>query len=262
MAEQDQVLRVERLGPVTRLTLNRPKAMNALNSELLVALGGAIEAAAHDETRVLLLTGSGPAFCAGADLKEVLASQSVAPGELDFLDRAGQVLDALRNFPKPLIAALNGLTLAGGLELAMCADIIVAADTATVGDGHANFGVYPGGGGAALLPRLLPPQLAMYLLFTGQSLSAAQMQSHGLVSEVHPPDQLADASLQLAQTIAGKSPAALARMKAVARHSADKSAADALLHEQVMLRRHLRSADLREGLAAFAERRTPVFTGR
>jgi enoyl-CoA hydratase/carnithine racemase len=262
MADQDQVLCLERLGPVTRLTLNRPKAMNALNAQLLVSLGEAIDIAVADETRVLLITGNGPAFCAGADLKEVLAERSVAPGELDFLDRASQVLDALRGFPKPLIVALNGLTLAGGLELAMCADIIVAADTATVGDGHANFGVYPGGGGAALLPRLLPPQLAMYLLFTGQSLSAAQMQAHGLVSEVHPPERLADASLKLAQSIAGKSPAALGRMKAVARHAADKSAADALLHEQVMLRRHLRSADLREGLAAFAERRAPVFTGR
>lgn len=263
MTYQDQVLWVEQLGAVTRLVLNRPKAMNAMNTALLAALGEALEIADRDErTRVLIITGNGPAFCAGADLKEVLASQKAAAGERDFLDRASEVLNRLREFPKPVIAALNGVTMAGGLELAICADIIVAADTATLADAHANFGVYPGAGGAALLPRLLPPQLALYLLFTGKALSAAQMQVHGLVSEVHAVDRLADAALALARSIADKSPAALRRMKAVARHTADKSAADALLHEQVMLREHLRSADLQEGLAAFTEKRAPVFSGR
>lgn len=263
MTTQDQVLLVERLGAATRLTLNRPRAMNAMNMALLAALGEALDAAADDdETRVLIVTGNGPAFCAGADLKEVLASLKVGPGERDFLDLASEVLDTLREFPKPVIAALNGTTMAGGLELAMCADIIVAAETATLADAHANFGVYPGGGGAAILPRLLPPQLAMYLLFTGRSVTAAQMLAHGLLSEVHPAERLAEAALELAQAIAAKSPAALRRMKAVARYAADKTAADALHHEQVMLRQHMRSADLQEGLAAFAEKRAPVFTGR
>jgi enoyl-CoA hydratase/carnithine racemase len=263
MTDQDQVLKVERLGAVTRITLNRPKAMNAINLAMLKALDEVIEAQAQDdETRVLLITGHGPAFCAGADLKEVLASRDVAPGERDFLDRASDMFNVLRRFPKPVVAALNGVTMAGGLELAMCADVIVAAESATLGDAHANFGVYPGAGGAALLPRLLPQQLAMYLLFTGKSLTAAQMHAHGLVSEVHAPEQLADAALALCRLMADKSPAARRRMKAVARHAADKTAADALLHEQVMLREHLRSADFKEGLTAFAEKRAPVFTGR
>jgi enoyl-CoA hydratase/carnithine racemase len=263
MTDQDQVLQVEWLGAVTRLTLNRPKAMNAINVALLSALGDALDLAARDEgTRVLLITGSGPAFCAGADLKEVLAGQKAAPGERDFLDRASEVFGALREFPKPVVAALNGVTMAGGLELAICADVIVAAESATLGDAHANFGVYPGAGGAALLPRLLPPQLAMYLLYTGKSLTAAQMHAHGLVNEIHPADRLSDAALALCRSIADKSPSALRRMKAVARHAADKTAADALLHEQVMLRQHMRSADLQEGLAAFAAKRAPVFTGR
>jgi enoyl-CoA hydratase/carnithine racemase len=152
--------------------------------------------------------------------------------------------------------------MAGGLELAMCADIIVAAETATIGDAHANFGVYPGAGGAAVLPRLIPLNMAMYLLFTGKSLSAAQMQAMGLVAEVHPDADLAGATLKLATLIASKSPAALRRMKIVARTTADKSRDDALLHEQVMFRAHMRSADLAEGLAAFSEKRAPAFTGR
>ena len=253
----------EVMGAVVRLTLNRPKAMNALNLATLDELGHRLhEIASNDEIRVLVLTGRGAAFCAGADLKEVLAGARLAPGEADFLDRAGVVFGALRNLRKPVIAALNGVTMAGGLELAMCADLVVAAESATIADAHANFGVYPGAGGAAILPRLIPLNMAMYLLLTGKSLSAAQMKACGLVCEVHPDEGFADAVLALANHIAAKSPVVLRRMKEVARASADKSRDDALLHEQVMLREHMRSFDFQEGLQAFAEKRAPRFQGR
>lgn len=249
-------------GPVARLTLNRPRAMNALNLAILAGLEQWLpELAARDDVRVLVLTGVGQAFCAGADLKEVLATAALVPGEPDMLDRASAVFGALREFPKPVIAALNGITMAGGLELALCADIVVAAASARIGDAHANFGVYPGAGGAAVLPRVVPLNVAMYLLFTGQTLSADDMKQYGFVNEVHPDAELAVATDRLATTIAGKSPAALRRMKAVARHAADKTRADALLHEQVMLREHQRSWDMQEGLRAFAEKRAPRFRG-
>ncbi len=259
----EAVLLFETLGPVARLTLNRPKAMNSLNLAMLAELEQRLaEIAANDELRTVILTGAGPAFCAGADLKEVLAGASLAAGEADFLDRANQVFGQLRNLPKPVIAALNGVTMAGGLELAMCADIVVAADSATIADAHANFGVYPGAGGAAILPRLIPLNMAMYLLLTGKSLSASEMKACGLVCEVHADAELAEAALSLAKQIAKKSPIALRRMKEVARASADKTRDDALLHEQVMLRQHLRSAVLQEGLHAFNEKRAPQFKGR
>ena len=258
----DAPLLLETFGPVARLTMNRPKAMNALNVAMIEAFMTVLPRLATDEgIRVLVLSGSGNAFCAGADLKQALAGDP-APGEPDFLDRARAMTAALASFPKPVIAALNGVTMAGGLEVAMCADIIIAADSAQIGDAHANFGMFPGGGGAAVLPRIMPLNTALYLLFTGKSFSASEMKALGLVSEVHPAAALADAAMALAELIAAKSPAALRRMKEVARASADKTRADALLHEQVMLRAHLRSADLAEGLRAFAEKRPPQFTGQ
>ena len=259
----EPVVLLETIDSVTRLTLNRPKAMNSLNLAIVNELERPLVALAADDTvRVVVLTGAGPAFCAGADLKEVLASQNLPAGEADFLDRGEALYSRLRNFPKPVIAALNGITMAGGLELAMCADIVVAAESATIGDAHANFGVYPGAGGAAVLPRLIPLNMAMYLLLTGKSLSAAQMMACGLVCEVHPDAELAEAVLKLAKGIARKSPIALRRMKEVARASSDKSRDEALRHEAVNMRRHMRSFDFQEGLKAFAEKRAPQFQGR
>ena len=259
----EEVVLLETIDSVARLTLNRPKAMNSLNAAIVTELERHLIAlTADDRVRVVVLTGAGPAFCAGADLKEVLASQNLPAGEADFLDRGGVLYSRLRNFPKPVIAALNGITMAGGLELAMCADIVVAAESATIGDAHANFGVYPGAGGAAVLPRLIPLNMAMYLLLTGKSLSAAQMMACGLVCEVHPDAELAEAVLKLAKGIARKSPIALRRMKEVARASSDKSRDEALRHEAVNMRRHMRSFDFQEGLKAFAEKRAPQFQGR
>lgn len=258
----DELL-AETFGPVLRLTLNRPHALNALTTGMLQALRDRCAAAAQDDAvRVLVITGAGRAFCAGADLKAFDEAQRVAPGQPDFLALAFQAFGQVRACAKPVLVALNGLTMAGGLELAMCADIIVAAEGARIGDGHANFGVFPGAGGAAVLPRLIPLQSAMYLLLTGRTLTAERLHALGLVSEIHPGAQLQAAALELAQEVARRSPVGLRRMKEVARHAADKSEEEALLHEQVLMRAHLRSADMAEGLLAFNERREPQFVGR
>ena len=251
-------------GSIAWLTLNRPEAMNSISLSIIERMEQLLpQLAADDSVRVVVLTGEGPAFCAGADLKQVLASKELPPGEADFLDRiCDNVMHPLRDFPKPVIAALNGITMAGGLELAMCCDIVLASEAARIGDAHANFGVYPGAGGAAVLPRLIPHNVAKYLLFTGKTLSAAQMKAYGLVNEVVVADQLEQAATELAELIAQKSPIALQRMKEVANASMDKSRDAALEHEQVMLRKHERSFDMAEGLAAFSEKRVPKFQGR
>ena len=251
-------------GHVATLVLNRPESMNALNLALIERLRNALESIADDDNiRVLVVTGSGPAFCAGADLHEVLATQDLPPGEPDFIDRVvNDVMNVLRDFPKPVIAAINGTTMAGGLELAMCCDIIVAAEDAQIGDAHANFGVFPGAGGAAILPRLVPQNVAKYLLLTGKTLSAAQLHSFGLVNEIHPAAQLLDKAHELAAQIAQKSPIALRRMKEVANRSLDNSRDAALAHEQALMRQHMRSYDMDEGLRAFGEKRKPEFKGK
>jgi len=243
--------------------LNRPDEMNALNDEIVESLDEFLDQCAHDDgVRCVVITGVGRAFCAGADLKSTTGGVDLAPGTPDFIDRVGEVFHKLRNFSKPVIAALNGYTLAGGLELAMCCDLVLAAESSKIGDAHANFGVYPGAGGAAILPRVVPPNVAKYLLFTGELLSAHEMRSYGFVNRVVADDDLETAAQALADLVATKSPIALSRMKQVANDTLGRTAEAALQHEQVLFRQHMRSADAAEGLRAFAEKRTPNFTGR
>lgn len=260
----DASLLYENRDGVAWLTMNRPDAMNSISLDMVALFEQRMaEIAADDGIKVLVITGAGPAFCAGADLKQVVDSLDMPPGEPDFIDRlCSNVLNPLRNFPKPVIAALNGITLAGGLETAMCADIVIAAQSAKIGDAHANFGVYPGAGGAAVLPRIVPRNVAKYLLLTGKTLSAEDMKTYGFVNEVVDDDELQGATQALALHMASKSPIALQRMKSVANATADKTLDDALNHEQVEFRKHLRSWDMTEGLAAFAEKRKPSFQGR
>ena len=254
---------LEKCGAVAWLIHNRVSAMNAVNFDMIDLYSEYLrEIEQNQDIRVVVVTGNGLAFCAGADLKEALESQTSEPGNRDFLDAfKEEVFDRLRSLNKPVIAALNGLTMAGGLEIAMCADIVTAAQDAKIADAHANYGVYPGGGGAAILPRIVPQNVANYLLLTGNSLSAEEMKTYGFVNEIFSSESLREETQKLAEVIAEKSPIALARMKQVVRHSLDKSAQDALDQEQVHLRRHQRSYDMQEGLRAFNEKRKPEFKG-
>ena len=252
---------LEKKGAVAWLKLNRPEAMNALNYGTLQELEVLLEQVEEDKgIRAIVLAGSGRAFCAGADLKDV--TRQVEAGEPDFLDIAARVFTRLRHLPKPVIAAINGLTMAGGLELVLCCDLVIAAESARIGDAHANFGVFPGGGGAAILPRRLPLPLAKLLLFTGDTLTVTELVTYGLINSVVADDALDDSAQALAEKIATKSPLVLARMKRVANTATDKTQGDALKEELLELRDHMRSYDFAEGLRAFAEKRQPEFEGR
>jgi enoyl-CoA hydratase/carnithine racemase len=247
-------------GPVAWITLARPDAMNALSREMVEGITAKLVEWRNDpQVRVVAITGRGRAFSAGADLKT--ASAPVQPGEKDFLDKIVDLFDTLRAFPRPVIAAVNGLALAGGLEAVMACDFVIAAQSARFGDAHSNFGVFPGAGGAAVLPRKIPVNIAKYLLFTGDSVSAQDMKQYGLVAEVVADNELLDRVQAIGEKLAAKSPLVLTKMKRVADESADKPVADALRHEMLELRSHQRSYDIQEGLRAFAEKRKPEFKG-
>lgn len=241
-----------------RVTLNRPTRRNAVDEAMLASLEHAFSEAADDPTiRVVTLTGAGAAFCAGADLHH--AMQAGPGGIASFVARAGQVYSAIRNFPKPVIAALNGLTIAGGLELALACDIIIAADDAMIGDGHANFGMFPGAGGAALLPTRIGYHAAMYLLCTGTLLPATRMMDLGLVQQVAPAADFPELIERVERDIASKSAQALAAIKQLARHASCAGDAALLEAEHHAFAEYLGSEDFVEGLQAFAEKRAPRF---
>jgi len=254
------VLSVNRQEQTIWLTLNRPQAMNALSFELVDALSHYFNQIAQDKTiRVVVLTGTGKAFCAGADLKTMTSSYE--SGQADILDRVSELLDLVRSFPKPVIAAVNGLALAGGMELMMCCDLIFAAQSAKIGDAHSNYGIVPGGGGAAIMPRLLPLPIVKYLLFTGEFMPAHTLAQYGLINEVVEDDLLNNRVASVANTISEKSPIGLSRAKKVANGALDKSAFDALRDERLAARDQFRSFDFQEGISAFIEKRKPVFQG-
>ncbi|HZG32976.1 MAG TPA: enoyl-CoA hydratase/isomerase family protein [Sphingopyxis sp.] len=247
-------------GAVGWIALDRPDALNSLDGETVGQFTERLVAWRDDASvRVVVVTGNGRAFCAGADLKE--AAIAVGPGEKTLLDRIIILFDMLRGYPKPVIAAVNGLAYAGGLEIVMCCDIVIAAEAAKFADAHSNFGVFPGGGGAAILPRKVPPNVARYMLFTGDAIGSADARTYGLVNEVVPESGLKPRVQALGERLAKKSPGVLAGMKRVAIEAADKSATDALRHELLEAHNHGRSYDMHEGLKAFAEKREPEFRG-
>lgn len=262
MSDAEPAVRREDRGSVACLALNRPDAMNALSTGMLAELDAHIRSVAADpEIRVVVVTATGRAFCAGADLIEVLGSAGALDTHrmLSFERQAQATFAALAGLGKPTIAALNGVTMAGGLELALHCDIVIASSRAKIGDGHTNYGLLPGAGGAARLPRVIGPTRAKYLAFTGALITAAQALSMGLVVEVVEPEHLESRTLELADAIAKRSPSALRLFKQVIDDGLDQPLPSALRLELLATAEHLHSGDVDEGLWAFAEKREPRF---
>lgn len=246
------------------ITLNRPAAMNSITPGIISGIDAALDQAlADDSVCAVVLTGTGRAFCAGADLKYVReASGGDETATAAFLQTVLAIMGRLEKFPKPVIAAINGLALAGGLELVLCCDLVIAARSAKIGDAHANFGLLPGGGSSVRLPRKIGPTRAKYLLFTGEFVPAAQMLEAGLVNEVVDDAELGAAAERLVAKLATKSTLVLRRMKALVDDGLEQPSETALRLELLASEVHSHSHDMHEGLAAFEEKRKPRFLGR
>lgn len=206
------MLLVDTAGALTTITLNRPEARNALNTELLTALGTALsEADENDDVSVVVLTGTDPAFCAGLDLRELGEGGSNLRGGGD--EPRESPWGALRHMTKPVIGAVNGPAITGGLEIALGCDFLVASGRARFGDTHARVGVLPGGGTTGLLPQAVGLRRAKEMSFTGNFVDAEEALRLGLVNHVVPHDQLLPTARSLAEAIVVNDPRAVRRLK-------------------------------------------------
>jgi enoyl-CoA hydratase len=254
MADEVQV---EQRDGVQVITINRPEAKNALNKAVAEGVAAAVdELDSNDDLRVGVLTGAGGVFSAGMDLKAFLRGESPA--------LEGRGLCGITQTPprKPLIGAVEGWALAGGFELLLACDLVVAAETARFGVPEVKRSLVAGAGAALLLPRRVPFALALELLLTGDPLSAPRAAEIGLVNRLTAEGEALDGALQLAATIAANGPLAVAATKAIARGSSDWTLEQGWGEQAALIQPVFTSEDAREGATAFAEKRAPVWKGR
>ncbi len=260
MSEEQLVLQDTR-GAVRILTLNRPDKRNALNGALRCSLLGALDAAARDAAiRAIVLTGAGDkAFVAGADISEF---EGRSPVDQYRVMKQPTVFDAVERIAKPVIAAINGFCLGGGMELALACDIRIASTGARFGQPEVNLGIIPGGGGTQRLPRIVGLGAASRLILTGDLIDAQEALRLRLVEEVMAPDALMARAVAIAETIAAKSPVAVAAAKEATRAAVSLPLEEGLKLETALFQLCFASEDKIEGVRAFMEKRTPTFPGR
>jgi enoyl-CoA hydratase len=245
------------------LTLNRPAALNALTPSMVALLIERVGVAmAAPEVGAIILTGTGRGFCAGADLKESEKRAMAGVDNTPFIRSILRLGSMLEGGPKPVIGAVNGIAVAGGLELLLACDFLLAASSARLGDAHSNYAMFPGGGATMRLPRRIGLARAKRLMLTGDIWSAEQALEAGLVDSVHPDEALMPEALALADRLTVKSPLVLARMKEALTDAVSQPPDTALRRERDLNELHAKSFDRAEGLAAFREKRKPAFQGR
>ena len=255
-----QNILVTRDGAVALVTLNRPKALNALNSELLSELVTAFEGFdADDGVRAIVLTGSERAFAAGADIKEMAPQSYMDMFKANFFAAANDRISAIR---KPIIAAVAGYALGGGCELAMLCDFIIAADTAKFGQPEINLGVMPGIGGTQRLTRFVGKSKAMEMCLTGRNMDAAEAERAGLVSRVVPAADLLAEAMKAAATIAEKSTPIVMMTKETVNVAYETTMTEGVRFERRVFHAMFATDDQKEGMAAFSEKRKPGFTDK
>ena len=255
-----ETLLVEQTDAVALIRLNRPKALNALNSELLGELAAALAAiAADDSVRCVVLTGSDRAFAAGADIKEMSDKSYADMYRLNFFGAAAQ---AIEGFRKPIIAAVSGYALGGGCELAMLCDFIIASETAKFGQPEINLGVAPGIGGSQRLTRFVGKSKAMDMILTARQMDASEAERSGLVSRVVPVDKLVEEAMAAAARIAALSPLAVMVNKEMVNQAYETTLSAGVQFERRLFHSLFAFEDQKEGMAAFIDKRPADFKGR
>jgi enoyl-CoA hydratase len=250
---------VEQDGSIGIVTLNRPKVLNALSHELMDELVTALEAFDRDDKiRVIILTGSERAFAAGADIGEMSDETTISIMQKDRF----ATWDKVRKIKKPIIAAVSGYALGGGCELMMTCDIIIASESAQIGQPEINIGVIPGAGGTQRLTRVVGKHKAMEMILTGRPINAQEAYHYGLVVKVVPVELYLDEAKSLAKEIAKKSPVALKLAKEAVLKTFDSSISEGLEFERKNFYMLFSSEDQKEGMKAFLEKRQPTFSGR
>jgi enoyl-CoA hydratase/carnithine racemase len=255
-----ETLIVDVTDGVMLIRLNRPDALNALNSQVFADIGQALDIAEADEAvGCIVLTGSEKAFAAGADIKEMADKSYAQMFAIDFFARGASRIEACR---KPIIAAVSGYALGGGCELAMLCDFIIAAETAKFGQPEINLGVAPGIGGSQRLTRLVGKSKAMDMILTGRMMDAVEAERSGLVSRVVPADKLIDDVMAVARKIASQSPMAVMMNKELVNAALETTLATGVRLERRLFHSLFAFEDQKEGMAAFVEKRKPAFKGR
>ena len=246
---------LEKKGHIAVATINRPKALNALNSDVLTDLGELVDIVnADSEIRALVLTGSGEkAFVAGADIGEM---STLTPEEGEAFGKHGNdVFRRIETLPIPTIAAINGFALGGGCELSMSCDIRICADTAVFGQPETGLGITPGFGGTQRLARLVGPGMAKQLIYTAKNIKADEALRIGLVNAVYPLDELMAAAEKLAETIAQNAPIAVRACQKAINDGLEAKMDDAIVIEEKLFGSCFKTADQIEGMTAFLEKR-------
>lgn len=244
---------------VVSAVIDRPAAKNAINSGVIDGLAAAVDLAEEGHAKALIFRGAGGTFCSGADLREVDRIRA-DPGLVEkFMTRLGEVLDRIESASFPTVAVVEGYAVAGGCELLLACDVVIASTTARIGDRHVEYGLAPAAGGSVRLSRHLPKARANYLLVTGEMLSGEEAAAWGLATIAVEPDDVDMALREIARRLASRSVGALAATKRMIENSHRLPRGEALHLERAIFVRHLASDDAVEGLTAFRERRKPVF---
>lgn len=253
----------EKKEAIAKITVNRPKSLNALNKEMVLELGRAFDdARTDDKIKVVIITGTGDkAFIAGADIY-AMKDYSSSDALLFVRLIKEKVLDAIRSMEKPVIAAVNGYALGGGCEVAMACDLILAVETAKFGQPEISLGLVPGLGGMTYLSRLIGIKKAKELVFTGDFIDAKEAERLGLINRVVPPGKLDDAVNEITSKILDKSSIAIRVAKEAINYGVEMSQDAALAYENLCFAYLFSTEDAREGIRAFLEKRKPVFKGR